>query len=278
MAFLNIRFPDNISYGAMGGPEYSTNVVEVTSGFEQRNQNWSLPRFTADVAHAARTREQNEELIAFFHIAKGKANSFLYKDWADYQCTQDTGVLISTDTGQHQLYKRYSNDGGSQDRKITRPKEGTVTIYVNGSPWTEGVNYYIDYTTGIVIEIAGPFTPISGITKANPGVVTCTGHGLTTGDVIRLSDVEGMTQVNGIDSIITVYDANTFALEDIDTTSFSTYTGSGFIIKFVQETDTFSWVGEFDIPCRFDTDKLTGEQIGHDVFGWSSIPIIEVRE
>lgn len=273
MAFLNIRFPDNISYGAMGGPEYSTNVVEVTSGFEQRNQNWSLPRFTADVAHAARTREQNEELIAFFHVAKGKANSFLYKDWADYQCTQDTGVLANIDTGQHQLYKRYSNSAGYQDRKITRPKNGTVTVYSNGSPLTAT----IDYTTGIVTETAGPFTPISAITKANPGQVTSTSHGLTTGDVIRLSDVEGMTQINGQDVEVTVINANTFTV-GIDTTSYSTYTGSGFIIKFAQSGDTLTWAGEFDIPCRFDTDKLTGEQIGHDVFGWSSIPIIEVRE
>lgn len=273
MAFLNIRFPDNISYGAQGGPEYSTNVVLITSGFEQRNSNWSLPKFKTDVSHAARTKEQNDELIAFFHIAKGKANSFLFKDWADYQCTQDTGVLINIDTGQHQLYKRYSNSAGSQDRKITRPKSGTVTIYKNGSP----LSATIDYTTGIVTEIAGPFTPISAITKANPGQVTATAHGLTTGDVIRLSDVEGMTQVNGQDVTVTVLDANTFTI-GIDTTSYSTYTGSGFIIKFAQSGDELTWAGEFDIPCRFDTDALEGTHIAHGCFGWSAIPIIEVRE
>jgi hypothetical protein len=36
-----------------------------------------------------------------------------------------------------------------------------------------------------------------GISQANPGVVTSTGHGLAQGTVIRIDGVAGMTQVNG---------------------------------------------------------------------------------
>ena len=37
MAFHEIRFPDDIAYGASGGPEFATTIVTMASGFEQRN-------------------------------------------------------------------------------------------------------------------------------------------------------------------------------------------------------------------------------------------------
>ena len=38
---------------------------------------------------------------------------------------------------------------------------------------------------------------ISAITKANPAVVTANSHGYSNGDRIIISEVEGMTEVNG---------------------------------------------------------------------------------
>jgi len=43
------------------------------------------------------------------------------------------------------------------------------------------------------------------------------------------------------------------------------------------------WSGEFDVPCRFDTDQMTGRVVtptsrGADLLmDWDSIPIIEIR-
>lgn len=44
---------------------------------------------------------------------------------------------------------------------------------------------------------SGSAKTISGITQANPAVVTSTGHGFVTGDRVYISGVKGMTQVNG---------------------------------------------------------------------------------
>ena len=41
MAFHEVRFPDNISRGARGGPERRTQVVELASGDEERNASWA---------------------------------------------------------------------------------------------------------------------------------------------------------------------------------------------------------------------------------------------
>ena len=39
MAFREIQFPTKISFGAIGGPGFSTDVVTVRSGREKRNAN-----------------------------------------------------------------------------------------------------------------------------------------------------------------------------------------------------------------------------------------------
>lgn len=43
-----------------------------------------------------------------------------------------------------------------------------------------------------------------------------------------------------------------------------------------------SWVGDFDVPCRFDTDEMQGEiedktPGGEFIMNWRSIPIIEIQ-
>lgn len=73
---------------------------------------------------------------------------------------------------------------------------------------------------------------ISGITKANPGVVTSTAHGWVNGDYV-LYDVEGMYQLD--DRIVRAANitANTADLEGLDTTGFGTFaSGTGQVITF----------------------------------------------
>ena len=75
---------------------------------------------------------------------------------------------------------------------------------------------------------------ITGITKANPGVVTYTGTDPANGDFVLLT-VLGMHQLN--DKIVRVADvdtgANTFELEGVDTTLFDTFTsGTAEVITF----------------------------------------------
>lgn len=63
---------------------------------------------------------------------------------------------------------------------------------------------------------------ITGITKANPGVVTSAAHGLANGDYVFLL-VGGMHQLNERVARVANQTANTFELEGIDTTLFDTF-------------------------------------------------------
>jgi len=118
------------------------------------------------------------------------------------------------------------------------PRELTLS----GSTFTLAV---IDFTpvvndpTNIVAGSNLTFTAntISGITQANPAVVTTSAaHGLSTGDFVRIDDVVGMIEVNNFDFEITVTSSTSFSLQDpvdgsdIDSTGYTAYSSGGDMI------------------------------------------------
>ncbi len=75
-------------------------------------------------------------------------------------------------------------------------------------------------------------TTISGITQANPGIVTDTSHGYSNGDWIFIEGVGGMTELNGLVWIVRNVTTHTYTLTDlfgnaVNTMAFSAYTSGG---------------------------------------------------
>jgi uncharacterized protein (TIGR02217 family) len=222
-----IRMPTSISYGAVGGPVWNTQVVASPAGKEVRISlldealvEWSVQLQTWD-------EERIRSLINFFNVCEGKAFGFRFKDWSDYYAgmTLVAGVglgytvphAFATGNGSatvYQLKKRYTVGGHTKERKITRPirnytgdvhnagsGSSTVRIYVAGVLLTEGSDYTLDYTTGKVTFASAP--------------------------------------------------ANGAAI---------------------------AWCGQFDVPARFDTDKMQLSMEGLTLGRWASIPIVGLRE
>jgi uncharacterized protein (TIGR02217 family) len=63
MAFHEVRFPDDISRGARGGPERRTQVVELASGDEERNASWADSRRRYDAAYGIRRSRRCDRLL-----------------------------------------------------------------------------------------------------------------------------------------------------------------------------------------------------------------------
>ncbi len=63
---------------------------------------------------------------------------------------------------------------------------------------------------------------ITAITKANPGVASCTANGYSNGDFLVLT-VSGMSQVDGMVVRVSGAATDAFALEGVDTTLFDTF-------------------------------------------------------
>lgn len=90
--------------------------------------------------------------------------------------------------------------------------------------------FYIDGKMDIVAaapQVVAPTGSITDVTNANPGVVTSAGHGLSNGDMVKITGVVGMTELNN--NVYTVAGAatDTFQLSGTDTTSYGTYTSGG---------------------------------------------------
>jgi hypothetical protein len=68
---------------------------------------------------------------------------------------------------------------------------------------------------------------VTGVTKANPAVVTSTGHGFLAGDTVTFASVGGMTQLNGNSYVVANPTANSFELSGVNSSAYGTYTSGG---------------------------------------------------
>jgi hypothetical protein len=99
------------------------------------------------------------------------------------------------------------------------------------------------YVNGGLVTTGGG--TITGITKANPAVVTVTAHGFSNGDKIYITGVGGMTQVNNLEFTVAGITANTFQLSGINSTGYTTFTSGGLAKKIVEVTTPYL---EADLP------------------------------
>jgi hypothetical protein len=74
---------------------------------------------------------------------------------------------------------------------------------------------------------------ITNITNAVLGQVTSPNHGLSNGNIITITDVVGMTQVNNVSFTITVVDLNNFTI-GVNTTTYNPYVSGGTWYAFEQ--------------------------------------------
>ncbi len=163
MAFHEIRFPDNISRGARGGPERRTQIVELASGDEERNATWADSRRRYDVAYGIRRADDLAAVVAFFETRNGRLHGFRYKDWADYKSALPSQAITATDqeigtgTGSQQIFqlaKRYTSGPQSWVRTITKPVTGTVRVALGMVEQMSG--WTVDTTTGVVTLTTAP--------------------------------------------------------------------------------------------------------------------------
>jgi uncharacterized protein (TIGR02217 family) len=202
-AFDSVRLPEQIEKGSQGGPKWQTTVVSLSTGFEQRNQDWPSQRCEYDISYGIDTKTEWYDVIKFFYARKGRARGFRFKDWSDFE--SDGAQVLGTGNGvltTFQLKKKYTSVV-DYERTITRPVSGTVLVYLNGVLQTLTTHYTINHETGIITFVTPP--PSSPVTTV---------------------------------------------------------------------TAEF----EFDVPVRFDTDKLTLDMQTADAMAVSSIPIVELRE
>lgn len=167
MAVHEVRLPDDIERGAVGGPQFKTLVHESDTGFEQRDIKWSQARGSWDISYGIMAIDDPDSLKtvvsdinAFFRAREGRAHSFRFKDWSDFEIgdpsdpsndNQPIGVGDDS-TVNFQIFKRYTSGGINYDRTLYKIVQGTLSVFIDAVLQVEGGgnDYTVDYDTGII--------------------------------------------------------------------------------------------------------------------------------
>ena len=203
----------------------------------------------ADAQPVAQFFSNNEILLlngeGQIKITEGKIEAF---------GTSNTNLTLDADgTGYVNFYGAYSlpRSIGNAGQVLKVPTSGSVLEW------------------GVGGGGGGQPEAISGITQANPGVVTTSNaHGLSDGQAVTLTDVVGMTEVNGNEYYADVLTSTTFALYSddalsttVNTSAFTAYVSGGFATGEASGTGSVDFVGLTDTPSSYagaagDADKL----------------------
>lgn len=119
----------------------------------------------------------------------------------------------------------YFQRGMTNGRGVEYRKLGTVAndpITTLQSAPGAGI-FLIDST----VNIPASSTAVTGLTAANPPVVTAAGHGLLVGDIVRFDNLDNQPQIAGIDFSVTATGV-TFQIGNINLTN-STASTAGFV-------------------------------------------------
>lgn len=185
-------------------------------------------------------------------ISEGKIDRIIYVENPDplIIATDEAGDLLvcSYDKSQQVVgWSKWLTNGTVEDvQTITTSSTDEVWVVVsrtiNGTSEKYIERLYSGETDSLVAGFSDSFfsddTPItvSGITQADPGVVTATGHGLSDGDRVKLFEVGGMAEVIGKTYVVANKTTNTFELTllngtNVDTSGFTAYTSGGKVYK-----------------------------------------------
>ena len=166
MTFPTYRLPPEVEVGMQGGPTFYNVIQESISGQEQRIRVWAKCRGKWDVGYSILDRDETSgtfrAVIALFRAHLGSLHPFPFKDWGDFELTNEQ---IGTGDGaetEFQITKTYDpsqiilGSPGSRTyvRDIYLPRSGLV-VKVNNVTKTLTTDYTIG-ATGIITFVSAP--------------------------------------------------------------------------------------------------------------------------
>jgi len=215
---------------------------------------------------AAAPLQNNFNSVEFSPLMEGRVDFERYRT-ALRVCKNSIPLLQGPVTRRPGTYSCDEVKDSTKATRLVRFKFSTISAFA-----IEFGNLYVRFKKNRAPVYDLTLT-ITGISQANPGVVTYTGTDPASGDHVDISGVSGMTEVNARRFLVANVDtgANTFELTtvtgvNVDTTTFTAYTIGGsakrvytltttyleqdlFQLKFAQSADVL-WIWHPDYPER----------------------------
>lgn len=153
MIIDNVRLPDWIERGAMGGPVFNTQVNRTFGGHESSIILWQYPLHRFDIgygiSHSGDTDTFND-VRDFFYARRGRGYGFRFKDWSDYKIINGLIGIGDASDATWQIVKVYDDTVRSFSRRITRIVAGTLEVRVNGVLKVLTTDYTVNMDTGLI--------------------------------------------------------------------------------------------------------------------------------
>ncbi len=285
--FLNELISDKLLYGSSFNEEYAVDVQQVVGGNEYRKLLHPYPK----LSYTINLRDAEDAIVSsavdLFHRSGGMFGGFLLKHERDYSTNNYKDVPTFSDQrcvlvsdGVYQITRWYGDESVSTSarRRIKKPADSSVLVGIrdesdNDVEQTNG--FTVDYTTGEITFDANVTDIVVGITQAANAVIGFgAAHAYVVDDTVHLSDVVGMTEINGLRGTVLSITANTATI-DIDTTGFTAYASGGLTNTRPQTNETVTAGCYFNIPVRFDSDL---NSVDFTSYGFMSVtlPVVEI--
>jgi hypothetical protein len=134
---------------------------------------------------------------------------------------------------------------------VKRTINGITKRYVERiTPWDETLENasFMDCWA----KYDGDEAVITAITKANPAVVSVASHGFSNGDVVRITGVSGMTELNNRRFTVANATTNTFELYGEDSSNYTAYTGGGIAKKCTNSISGLGYLEGKTVDVMYD--------------------------
>lgn len=162
MAFIETRLPDRVASGFRGGPEWSTLIVPMDNGREQRNAQWLYPKHRYTAQYGLFNEADRLSVLNAFHAMRGRLHCFPMKDHNDSYAASEVIMPVAGTMTPVQLIKTYTHGGQTSTRLIQCVSTDAV-VYRNGVA-----------VAGTMATSTGLFTPDSN--WSGTGTFTWTGN------------------------------------------------------------------------------------------------------
>jgi uncharacterized protein (TIGR02217 family) len=155
------RLPPHIEAGSQFSPTWSNVIQEAISGNEQRFGRWPKCRGVGDVSYGLDTSDEYEEdfraVMAIYRAHRGSLYPFRFRDWSDYQATDENFGTGDASEVSFQIHKTYD------------PSQMLL-----GTPGS------LTYVRDIFLFYSAPTIKVNGVTKTVTTDYTISASGLCT--------------------------------------------------------------------------------------------------
>ena len=175
-------------------------------------------------------------------------------------------------------FKKYNNGVEEMQNMTVFPQGGATRRYgtrfvaevKDSSKSTRIIPFEFNITQSYILELGDQYIRfykdngqitnasknITGITQANPAVVTVSSHGYSNGDDVWINGVVGMTQVNGRRFRIANTTTNTFELQGVSSTGYTAYASAGTAADVFEIASPFTETQLYEIAFTQSADVM----------------------